>query len=143
MPVTPELAALAENGITGDLTDELDLLSAVYDYNVAGGGIGPGQSDTLMVQIRGRGKFISLAGMLICSNDAFVATETGYSAGKFGFLNVLDAQRALFDAHSLLLDRREYYALALAKLERLTGDLPAGIGHAEPSDASEYKYGRR
>jgi cobalt-zinc-cadmium efflux system outer membrane protein len=70
------------------------------------------------------------------SNDAFVATETGYSAGKFGFLNVLDAQRALFDAHSLLLDRREEYALALAKLERLTGDLPAGIGHAEPSDAS-------
>jgi cobalt-zinc-cadmium efflux system outer membrane protein len=77
------------------------------------------------------------------ANDAFVATETGYSAGKFGFLNVLDAQRALFDVHSLLLDRREEYTLALIKLGRLTGDLPSGVGHAEPSDASGNKYGGR
>jgi cobalt-zinc-cadmium efflux system outer membrane protein len=55
------------------------------------------------------------------ANQAFVATETGYSAGKFGFLNVLDAQRALFDAHSLLLDRRAEYALVLADVERLIG----------------------
>jgi cobalt-zinc-cadmium efflux system outer membrane protein len=77
------------------------------------------------------------------ANDAFVATETGYSAGKFGFLNVLDAQRALFDVHSLLLDRREEYTLALIKLGRLTGDLPTGVGHAGPSDASGNKDGGR
>jgi cobalt-zinc-cadmium efflux system outer membrane protein len=77
------------------------------------------------------------------ANEAYVATETGYSAGKFGFLNVLDAQRALFDAHSLLLDRREEYALALAELERLTGALPTGISRSEPPDASGNNDGRR
>jgi cobalt-zinc-cadmium efflux system outer membrane protein len=77
------------------------------------------------------------------SNEAYVATETGYSAGKFGFLNVLDAQRALFDAHSLLLDRREEYAIALTRLGRLTGDLSIGIDHAELSNATGNNDARR
>lgn len=77
------------------------------------------------------------------ANDALVATEIAYSAGKFGFLNVLDAQRALFDAQSLLLDRREEYALALIKLGLLTGDLPTGINPAEPSNTSGAEDGKR
>jgi cobalt-zinc-cadmium efflux system outer membrane protein len=67
------------------------------------------------------------------ANQAFVATETGYSAGKFGFLNVLDAQRALFDAHSLLLDRREEYALVLANVERLIGRKLDGVRTNQPA----------
>jgi len=55
------------------------------------------------------------------ANEAFLATETGYSAGKFGFLDLLDAQRALFETHSLLLDSREEYALTRTGLERLIG----------------------
>ena len=52
---------------------------------------------------------------------AFAATETGYTEGKFAFLTVLDAQRALFEARSLFLDSREEYALTLAEVERLIG----------------------
>ena len=55
------------------------------------------------------------------TNAAFSATEKGYSKGKFGFLNVLDAQRALFEARSLLLDSREEYAITRTGLERLIG----------------------
>lgn len=55
---------------------------------------------------------------------AFAATELGYAEGKFGFLDVLDAQRALFDSRSLLLESREEYALTLAELERLVGMTP-------------------
>jgi len=55
------------------------------------------------------------------ANVAFAATETGYSEGQFGFLDVLDAQRALFEARSLLVDSREEYAATLTVLERLIG----------------------
>ena len=55
------------------------------------------------------------------ANAAFIATETGYSEGKFGFLNVLDAQRTLFESHSLLLDIHEDYAATRTELERLIG----------------------
>jgi cobalt-zinc-cadmium efflux system outer membrane protein len=55
------------------------------------------------------------------ANSAFVAVETGYREGKFGFLDVLDAQRAFFDARSLSLDSHEEYLLSRTELERLVG----------------------
>jgi len=55
------------------------------------------------------------------ATEVFAATEMGYREGKFGLLEVLDAQRALFDARSLLLDSREEYAMTLTELERLVG----------------------
>ncbi len=55
------------------------------------------------------------------ANAAFTAVEMGYREGKFGFLDVLDAQRALFDARSLLLASHEEYLLARTGLERLVG----------------------
>jgi cobalt-zinc-cadmium efflux system outer membrane protein len=55
------------------------------------------------------------------ANAAFAATETGYRKGKLGFLNVLDAQRTLFETRSLLLDSREEYATTRTELERLVG----------------------
>lgn len=55
------------------------------------------------------------------------AVEIGYTEGKFGFLDVIDAQRTLFDARSLLLDSMAEYALAKVDLERLIGQsLDAG-----------------
>jgi len=77
------------------------------------------------------------------ANDAFVATDSGYKAGKFGLLIVLDAQRALFDARSLLLDRRGEYAFALTELERLTSVTPTSIGQAELRDATGNRDERR
>jgi hypothetical protein len=69
----PELLALAEDGITSELTDHISTLSSVLDYAVAGGGIAPGASITLEVTTRGRFRYISAAGMLVTTNDAFFA----------------------------------------------------------------------
>jgi cobalt-zinc-cadmium efflux system outer membrane protein len=55
------------------------------------------------------------------ARSAFAATQAGYREGKLGFLDVLDAQRALFETRSLLLDSREEYAITRAELERLIG----------------------
>jgi len=54
--------------------------------------------------------------------EAFSAAEEGYRAGKFSYLYVLDAQRTLFEAKSILLEVRAEYHKSLAKLERLTGE---------------------
>jgi len=55
------------------------------------------------------------------ATSALDAVEIGYSEGKFGFLDVIDAQRTLFDARSILLDSVAEYALAQVDLERLVG----------------------
>lgn len=72
-PARPELFVLAEDGITSDLTDYISALSSVFDYAVAGGGIAPGASVTFEINTRGRFKYISAAGMLVITNDAFFA----------------------------------------------------------------------
>jgi len=55
------------------------------------------------------------------STEAFEAISLGFREGKFGFLEVLDAQRSLFEARLLLLDGRQRYATAVVELERLIG----------------------
>jgi hypothetical protein len=72
-PAIPELVALAEDGITEDLTGYISTLPSVLDYAVAAGGIPPGQSMTLEITTRGRFRYISAAGMLVTTNDAFFA----------------------------------------------------------------------
>jgi hypothetical protein len=44
---------------------------SVYKYNVAGGGIGPGGSVTVEIETTGGFRYLSAAGMLVSSNDAF------------------------------------------------------------------------
>lgn len=46
---------------------------------------------------------------------------TGYAEGKFGFLDVLDAQRALFDTRALLNDALREVHVRRAEVERLRG----------------------
>jgi cobalt-zinc-cadmium efflux system outer membrane protein len=67
------------------------------------------------------------------AEEAFAATETGYLGGKLGFLDVLDAQRALFEARSMLLASREENALIRTEVERLIGrELPdVSTGHGD------------
>jgi cobalt-zinc-cadmium efflux system outer membrane protein len=55
------------------------------------------------------------------AQEAFEATNEGYLQGKFGLLDVLFAQRSLFDARSQLLDAQSRYYQYLADVERLTG----------------------
>ena len=69
------------------------------------------------------------------STEAFDAMSLGFREGKFGFLEVLDAQRSLFEASLLLLESRQRYAAARAELERLVGR--SLIGDHEPLPARD------
>ncbi|MBW2278265.1 MAG: TolC family protein [Deltaproteobacteria bacterium] len=72
------------------------------------------------------------------ATSALDAVEIGYTEGKFGFLDVIDAQRTLFDARSILLDSIAEYALARVDLERLIGrNLGTGDVTTSPAVAVE------
>ncbi len=64
------------------------------------------------------------------SIEAFEAMSLGFREGKFGFLEVLDAQRSLFEATLLHLESRQRYAATRTELERLVGQ--SLIGDNEP-----------
>jgi cobalt-zinc-cadmium efflux system outer membrane protein len=53
---------------------------------------------------------------------AFDAASEGYRQGKFGFLDVLDAQRTLFEARGQHLEALVAYHRAVAEVERLIGE---------------------
>jgi len=55
------------------------------------------------------------------SGEIFEKTQEGYRQGKFDYLDVLDAQRTLFDVRTAYLDALERGHLAVIALERLTG----------------------
>jgi Spondin_N len=73
----PELATLAEEGDVGPLTNRLLESRAVHDVVNSGappgGFVLPGQSKTILVRTRGQFDHISLAAMLIPTNDGFFA----------------------------------------------------------------------
>jgi hypothetical protein len=76
-----ELAALAEGGATQPLVDQV---YGLYPYAVAGGPIMPGDSESVILEIskRNRSKLISVAGMLVTTNDAFFAVRDIWFLGK-------------------------------------------------------------
>jgi cobalt-zinc-cadmium efflux system outer membrane protein len=53
--------------------------------------------------------------------ETFAAAHNGYGQGKFGFLDVLDAQRGLFIVRGDLLDALSDYHIALTDIQRITG----------------------
>jgi cobalt-zinc-cadmium efflux system outer membrane protein len=53
---------------------------------------------------------------------AFEAASEGYRQGKFGFLDVLDAQRTLFEARGQHLEALVAYHRAVAEVERLISE---------------------
>ncbi|MEX2015708.1 MAG: TolC family protein [Candidatus Hydrogenedentales bacterium] len=55
------------------------------------------------------------------AEDVFESIQIGYEAGKFGYLEVLDAQRTLFELRMQLLDAYTAYHLAVVEIERLLG----------------------
>jgi len=70
-----ELATLAESGNTVPLERALRANRRVADTDTAPDVLGPGQSVTLTVRTRGRFNRVSLAGMLVPTNDALVAVN--------------------------------------------------------------------
>lgn len=55
------------------------------------------------------------------AESVFEASMTGYSRGKLDYLNVLDAQRTLFEAKAQYIDALASYHTAKADVERLIG----------------------
>lgn len=56
------------------------------------------------------------------AQSAFDAVSRGYRLGKFGFLDVLDAQRTLYGAKAQYLQALASYHQAVAEAERLIGE---------------------
>jgi cobalt-zinc-cadmium efflux system outer membrane protein len=54
-------------------------------------------------------------------DQAFQAAHEGYQQGKFGFLDMLDAQRGLFEAKGALLNALSDYHSAMISIQRATG----------------------
>lgn len=75
-PASPELAELAEEGNGAPLRAVLDGLPSVYATQVGSGPIPPGQSDTFEITSEPSKRLISLAGMLVQTNDAFLALDS-------------------------------------------------------------------
>ena len=74
-PASPQLYPLAEDGLTGPLSDHVGTLPSVFDHVAAGGPVLPGASITLEIRTKGRFRFVSAAGMLVTTNDAFFAVR--------------------------------------------------------------------
>lgn len=78
---SPALEALAEGGDTAPLTGELLNSGDALDVAQAAGALPPGHSVTLTVKMNKKNSYISVASMLVPSNDAFFAVN-GIKAGK-------------------------------------------------------------
>ena len=72
--------------------------------------------------------------VLPLAQKAYEATNERYLLGKFGFVDVLDAQRALFEARTHYIQALGDYHKAVAEVERLIGQSLEGI-----SVTSEHK----
>jgi outer membrane protein, heavy metal efflux system len=55
------------------------------------------------------------------AQNVFEATREGYTQGKFGYLDMLDAQRILFEARGRQIDALARYHKAALEVERLIG----------------------
>jgi hypothetical protein len=78
-PASDELAALAEGGDFGPLATDLEKDSRVVDLADSGGLLPPGESVTVTVEApRGRGQ-VSLASMMLPTNDGFIALNGAWA----------------------------------------------------------------
>jgi hypothetical protein len=76
-PASPELATLAESGDVMPLSGLLDTVPRkVFDQATGSGLLGPGESVTLKIHSNRRFNRLSLAAMLIPTNDTFVALDS-------------------------------------------------------------------
>lgn len=63
-----------------------------------------------------------LEGVLLpTAREAFEAVQEGYRQGKFGLIDVLQAERTLFDAERQLADARAEFQQTVVEIERITG----------------------
>ncbi len=72
--------------------------------------------------------------VLPAARRTYEAASEGYRQGKFGFIQVLDAQRTLVQVRGQRIQALEAYHKAIAELERLIGtDLESVVRSRERS----------
>ncbi|MCP4388550.1 MAG: hypothetical protein GY802_09650 [Gammaproteobacteria bacterium] len=71
-----DLAAIAEGGDTSGLQATLESMPQVVDIQSSGGLLGPGQSVTVVVSAKHGARRISLASMMLPTNDGFIALDS-------------------------------------------------------------------
>lgn len=77
------------------------------------------------------------ASVIPAATEAFGAVQEGYRAGKFGLLDVLMSQRALYDSQIELAETRAFFLQTLVEIERVTGLPVDPIQPAEPAAQAE------
>ena len=75
-PASDDLSAIAEGGDIGPLTTTLNGNSQVIDVQNSGGLLMPGQSVTVIVSAEHGAKMISIASMMLPTNDGFIALDS-------------------------------------------------------------------
>jgi len=73
------------------------------------------------------------------AEGVFEASKTGYTQGKLDYLNVLDAQRTLFEAKARYIDALASYHIAKADVEHLIGQDLDSVQNSLESKAQESK----
>lgn len=74
-PASNELQAMAEGGDLSGLIDEVAAAGGDYVENPAGGLLAPGSSTTATLEIGRRNRNLSVAAMLLPTNDGFVGLD--------------------------------------------------------------------
>jgi len=97
-PASEGLAALAEGGATQPIIDAVSGNFRIRGAAVSDGPVMPGATATVMLPVNRGGK-VSLASMLVNTNDAFVAldTVTGYSPARTYYALAYDAGSEMND----------------------------------------------
>jgi cobalt-zinc-cadmium efflux system outer membrane protein len=143
---TPDLAvAVGFQRFEEDDTDSLMFAVGVplplFDRNL--GNIAAAQHELAKVEVERRAAELSLSAAAMAAHaklisshkrvdalrtrvvpameEAFEAAHTGYQQGKYGFLDMLDAQRGLFETRGALVAALSDYHSSVADLERITG----------------------
>lgn len=103
-PASDELATLAESGATAPLKDLLDgLTGLVSDTSTGPGPIFPGETQTIEISAESPRDVVSFAGMLVPTNDTFVALRSmALPRSKFPVSTVVPAWDAGSEANDEL-----------------------------------------
>ena len=75
-PASEDLVAIAEGGDTGPLETTLNANHHVIDVQNSGGLLGPGMSVTVVVSAAHGARRISIASMMLPTNDGFIALDS-------------------------------------------------------------------
>lgn len=82
------LSALAQDADTSGLDVQLSSSPAVHEIVAGTGAILPGQTETLTINSRGYKRFITVASMLVTTNDAFMAVNQVRLPQRYSSFNV-------------------------------------------------------